>query len=121
MLYLVCGSLPDKGPWYAETTRQLVAINAETGKTIWKEAKWVVPATLAVRDDCVYFFEKDRVTCLAASTGKVKWQSESIPRAKKFPSCYTPTLVATEKVILISGGEAADKSIFGRWTTKGEN
>jgi len=119
VLYLVCGPQPE-GRWFAEGERTIAAVQADTGKILWQEKKWVVPSTLAVSDGRVYFFEKETVACLNAGTGKTVWQSETVPRPDKFPSCYTPTLVATPKIILISGGEAAGKPIFGRWSTKGE-
>jgi outer membrane protein assembly factor BamB len=118
-LHLVAGPLPEKGAWFAEAQRKLMALAADTGKVIWEQEAWVVPGTLSVLDDRLYFFDKDEVACLSAATGETKWRSAKIPRPARYPSCYNPTLVATEKVILISGGEAAGQSTFGRWSTKG--
>ncbi|MHC4251002.1 MAG: outer membrane protein assembly factor BamB family protein [Planctomycetota bacterium] len=120
VLYLVTGPLPAKGQWFAEAERTLMAVRVESGEVVWRKKKWVVPSTLAVQQGRVCFFEKDRVSCLDAASGETVWRSDPIPRPPKFPSCYTPTLVATPRAVLISGGEAAGKQIFGRWTTQGE-
>ena len=116
VLYLVCGALPDQKAWYTEGMRKLMAVQADTGKMLWEKPKWVVPDTLTVQGEQLYFYEKDKVSCLDISTGQSLWQSEAIPRPKTYHSRFAPTLVATDKVVLIAGGEA---SAVGAWSTKG--
>ncbi len=113
--YAVCGPLPD-GQWYKEGDRAITAVNLNTGAVLWRTGQWVVPGTLAVLDGQLYFYERDRVTCKSAYTGKTLWQSTPVPRPERYHSRFMPTLVATDKVVLIAGGEAANK---GGWSTKG--
>jgi outer membrane protein assembly factor BamB len=115
VMFVVCGPQPESA-WFAEGERTLAAIRAEDGELLWKEKRWVVPGTLTVLGGQVYFFEKDRVSCLDRKSGETKWQSEPVARPAKLSSYYTPTLVATPKVILISGGEG---TISSGWSTKG--
>jgi len=116
ILYVVCGSHSGSGPWFAEGERTLMAVRAGSGEVLWREPRRVVPGTLTVLDECVYFFENDKVACLDSATGKTRWHSEAVPRPSRYPSQYVPLLVATPKVILIAGGEGG---IGGGWSTKG--
>ncbi len=115
VLYLVCGDLPDRKTWYTEGLRKLMAVRADTGKRLWETQKWVVPDTLTVQGERLYFYEKDKVSCLGITTGAPLWQSEMIPRPATYLSRFAPTLVATDKVVLIAGGEA---SANGGWSTR---
>ena len=63
--------------------------------------------TLAADDQRVVFMDVDRVVCLDRKNGKVRWSSESLPRAKNYPLRATPTLVLYEDVVLFAGGEFA--------------
>ena len=116
VLYLVCGALPDSKAWYREGMRTLMAVQADTGKILWEVQKWVVPDTLTVQGERLYFYEKDKVSCLDITTGQTTWQSETVPRPTTYHSRFAPTLVATDRVVLIAGGEA---SAIGRWSTDG--
>jgi outer membrane protein assembly factor BamB len=113
--YTVCGALPG-GRWFTEGDRTIAAVDIRTGAMRWQKRHWVVPGTLAVLGERLYFYEKDRVTCKKSATGETVWQSEPVPRPKNYISRYMPTLVATEDVVLIAGGEGAST---GGWSSRG--
>ena len=87
------------------TDRALMAVDAESGKVLWRFDSHVVPLTLAAASGRVFFFDGDKVLCLHAKTGDRRWASESLPRSKRFPSDYAPTLVVYDKVVLFTGGK----------------
>ena len=84
--------------------RVLLAVDAESGQALWRVASQVVPLTLAVGSGHVFFYDGDKVVCLRAKTGDRRWVSESLPRSKRFPSDYAPTLVVYDDVVLFTGG-----------------
>jgi len=85
--------------------RVVAAVRAETGETLWRKPSQVVPLTLAVDGQRVFFYDGDKVVCLNAKTGEQFWASEPLPRSEKFPSDYAPTLVVYKDVLLFTGGE----------------
>ena len=88
------------------TGRQVMAVDAESGRVRWRERPGqVVPLTLAAHAGCVFFYDGERIVCLDGATGARRWVSDPLPRSKRFPSDYAPTLVAYGEVVLFAGGE----------------
>jgi len=80
----------------------LVAIDAETGKTLWKRLPAeIVVLTLAAADGRVCFHNRQQIVCLDARTGKQQWTAD----------CAGPgggrhsggTLVLHDGVVLFTG------------------
>ncbi|MFZ5833679.1 MAG: PQQ-binding-like beta-propeller repeat protein, partial [Planctomycetota bacterium] len=112
ILYLVVNPSPASLPAIPEnddynfyaSPRQLVAVNAETGKQLYrKPARWIAPLTLTVDDGRVLYFDGERIQCVDSATGDPKWQSEVLGKREFVPSYYGPNLVSYDGVILFCG------------------
>lgn len=89
--------------------RHIIALDAETGKTLWNVEYPVEPLTLAADDKCVYFHNWDRIICLDRKTGEKKWQSEPMDKRNSMGYVYGPTLVIYDDVVLFADGRLKRK------------
>ena len=94
--------------------RYIKAINAQTGKCLWKKKTPVLPLTLTVDDSYVYFCNGKVIQALDRDRGLKRWKSDTISRASKMLSFFAPTLVVHDDVVLFAGGERAGQQT-GRW------
>jgi len=62
--------------------RDIIALDAETGKMLWKVEHPVEPLTLAADERNVYFHNWNQVMCLDRRTGERRWQSEPVAQRK---------------------------------------
>lgn len=110
--------------------RRLMAVEANTGKTLWDTPQRVVPLSLAVSGDGVFFHNGETVVCLGRSTGNLRWEAVESPgisfpkkhftgsRARGaevwdvsagktafIPSSFAPTLVVHDDIVLFAGGD----------------
>ena len=99
-----------------ERPRQIMAVDAATGRTRWSRESVVAPCTLAAAAGRVYFHDGDRVLCLAAEDGRDVWASKPIPRWKPMHVLFGPTLVVHKHVVLFAGGEKMDQHRGGKDT-----
>jgi len=91
-------------PW-DERPRQIKAIEAKTGRTLWARKYRVVPLTLAAGADAVYFHDGEKIVRLDRASGQQVWASEPVPRRVSIPTNFGPTLVVYEDVVLFAGGD----------------
>ncbi|MCL5279025.1 MAG: PQQ-binding-like beta-propeller repeat protein, partial [Planctomycetes bacterium] len=108
------------GPFWDEQPRRLVALDADSGATLWSRSARVLPATLAADRERVFFHDGSGVVGLDRSSGEVLWRSKPIDRAEIIRSFYLPTLVIYGDVVLFSGGETAGAQT-GSWYTSGKD
>jgi len=94
----------DEFPW-DEANRWIMAIQADTGDTLWQREYPAAPLSLAVDRQRVYFHDGDRVVCLNRNTGSRLWRSSPIERWSPMPNKFGPTLVVYNDVILFEGGD----------------
>ena len=100
-------------PVYSEIPPQkrILAIDAQSGRLLWKnadaETAELMPTTLAVAGQRVFFQNPDGLVCLDAASGKPLWRAPR-PVAPIRPSWSTPTLVVYEDVVL-SADRAGEK------------
>jgi len=98
-------------PIYPETPprKHLVAVNADTGKLLWKkddaDTVEMLPTALAAAGDRAFIENPAHVVALNAKSGKVLWRT---PRetARHRPSWTAPTLVVCNGVVL-----SADRAV----------
>ena len=88
-----------------EQERQIMAVQADTGQTLWRKDYRVAPLTLAADRQQVYFHDGQTVICLDRKSGEQAWASDPVARRSPMPVCFGPTLVAYRDVILFSGGD----------------
>jgi outer membrane protein assembly factor BamB len=103
-------------PWN-ERPRAIIAIEADTGKVLWKEDRSVVPLTLAADDKRVYFHDGETVGALDRKSGEQAWSSGPVERRKIIPTNITPTLVVYRDVVLFYG---ATRKLTGLSAQTGE-
>jgi outer membrane protein assembly factor BamB len=93
-----------------EKPRDLVAVDAKTGKVLWKKANSkFAPLTLATDGKRIIYHDGDRLMALSATTGKEIWNSGPAAKRKLFEFNYGPRLVIHENVVLFAGGDGAMK------------
>jgi outer membrane protein assembly factor BamB len=106
-----------------EEKRQVMAIQADTGNILWKKDYSVAPLTLAADGQCIYFHDGEKAVCLNRKTGDEVWSSEPIARRSPIPTCFGPTLVVYQDVVLFSGGNRSMTALSAHtgktlWTSK---
>ncbi|HUT32468.1 MAG TPA: PQQ-binding-like beta-propeller repeat protein [Planctomycetota bacterium] len=88
-----------------EAPRAVLAVEAATGKALWKRTAPVVPLTLAADSQRVCFHDGEKLVALDRRDGHELWASPPITRLKVIPVHFAPTLVLYEDVVLFAGGE----------------
>jgi outer membrane protein assembly factor BamB len=109
VLYLVTGRIDlaelqkRRGASPAPYQKRLLAVDADTGAILWEKADSItdelMPLTLAVSGQRVFFENPDAVVCLDAKTGNEDWRA-SRPIVTKRWGWSTPTLVVYGDVVL---------------------
>ena len=139
VLYLVVGTseanrrgggLHKRGEPQPTDFRYITAVNAQTGEKIWKRDsannEFILPLTLAVKGQRVYYQSTFGVICLDARYGKEQWKTAR-PTPQRRMGFSAPTLVATDEVVLCAdrnaGNSAQDKASAGKleWGIHGWN
>ncbi|MEE8450453.1 MAG: PQQ-binding-like beta-propeller repeat protein [Thermoguttaceae bacterium] len=103
---------------YAEYTTQYMprhvrAIDAASGGLLWKktdsQAETILPLTLIVHSDRVFFQNEDRLIALEADSGNVVWTADR-PAIRHRYAWLVPTLVVNDGVVL-SADRLADRPV----------
>jgi len=105
------------GDIWAVAPRTLMAIQADSGKVLWKKVSPVVSLSLAADGQRVLFHDGERIQCLDRGTGRVRWTSEPLPVRTPMRSSSGATLIIHSDVVLYSGMVAAEKYPDQRTTT----
>lgn len=99
--------------------KHICAINAESGKLVWKkedsEVKHILPLTLAVNDGKLFFQNGDNLVALKAASGEAVWRAKR-PAARHRYAWLAPTLVVEDGIVL-----SADRSPQSPVDTKGQD
>ena len=95
-----------------EQGRRVMAVKAESGEILWqKENCPVVPLTLAVDRQSVFFHDGESIVRLNRKTGDQVWRSAPVKRRSPLPTSFAPTLVVYQDVVLFSGGDRTMASL----------
>lgn len=94
---------------YGETPKEIMAVDADNGKVLWRKKSVVLPTTLSVDNRKVYFHDGEKIVCLSREDGKDQWESSPVARIKPVPAKFTPTLVVYKDVVLFAAGIGDDK------------
>ncbi|UCF16424.1 MAG: PQQ-binding-like beta-propeller repeat protein [Phycisphaerales bacterium] len=105
----------------APRSKRLLAIKAEAGDIIWEKSNAdtyeLMPTTLCVQGDRVYFQSTSHILCIDARTGQVNWRAGRPVRTNRL-SWSAPTLVVHEDVVLSADCSAeAGGAVTGDKTT----
>ncbi|MBM3889052.1 MAG: methyltransferase domain-containing protein, partial [Verrucomicrobia bacterium] len=104
------------GGLWGEAPRTIMAVQASSGNVLWKKATTLMPVTLAVDKQSVYFHDGGKIVCLNRKDGAQLWVSET-PNQRTLKSSAAPTLVVYDDVVLFSGYSGDAKKIKGESTT----
>ena len=86
-----------------QKNRRVMAVNAESGKLLWKKDYPVSPLSPAADAGHFYFHDGEKVVCLNRNDGSEAWQSEPVKEKLPLSTAYAPTLVVYQDVVLFSG------------------
>jgi len=121
VLYLVVDESPDKRaesvppfgggvefdvkgravPWGAHE-RTLCAVDADSGRALWRSTRPVAPVTLALGAGGLFFHDGRRVVRLDPATGVERWASEPLADVTAMFTHWAPTLVVAGDTVLVT-------------------
>jgi len=87
----------------AAPAASVMAVDAATGRTLWKHADKVAPLTLTVGGDKVFFANGEGIVALDRKTGDPKWTSDG-PAIKKFPTGGSTRAVYADGILMVATG-----------------
>ncbi|HSH95451.1 MAG TPA: PQQ-binding-like beta-propeller repeat protein, partial [Roseimicrobium sp.] len=90
--------------------RQLMAVNAATGKVLWQREYKVAPVTLAADGKRVAFFDGEKVVSLDAVTGKDQWATTPTGKRKLLEYNFGPRVLLYSSAVLYAGGDGVEKA-----------
>jgi outer membrane protein assembly factor BamB len=93
-----------------EKPRIVMAVNAESGKTLWSKQSRVSPLTLCSDSKRVFFHDGKKVVAIDRKTGDVKWSSQPGARRRTVTYNFGPRLVIYKGVLVYAGGERVMKA-----------
>jgi len=86
----------------AKPERSIMAVEVDSGKTLWKHAAKVAPLTLTVAAKRVFYCDGDKMVALDRKTGKPDWTSEDVPRLAIKPATgAAPRVVYADGVVVL--------------------
>ncbi len=92
--------------------RTLMAVDAKSGKVLWKkEQQKVAPITLGADGKRVIFYDGDKLVCLDPATGAERWATGPAPKRKLLEYNFGPRVVLTGDVVLYAGGDGSQKGV----------
>ena len=83
--------------------RSVMAVDADSGKVLWKHVAKVAPLTLTVCEKSVFFHNGSGMVALERETGKERWVSDG-PGIKSVPTGGSLRVVVSDGVVVISSG-----------------
>ena len=93
-------------------SKRILVIDAETGRLVWKKSDAdtteLMPTTLAVSGERLFYQNTDDVLCLNAKSGKEIWRSPR-PVSRSRPTWSAPTLVVYRDVVLSADRAVAEE------------
>jgi outer membrane protein assembly factor BamB len=91
--------------------RDLLAIDAESGKTLWKQEDRIAPITLTIDDKSIVYYNGDGLACRDAKTGEVKFTTDPTKRRQLYEFNFAPRLILYNDVVLYAGGDGTMKGV----------
>jgi len=93
--------------------KEILAVDAKSGEVLWRKAdvdtQEVMPLTLTVGEDRVFFQNPDDILCLDARSGSEVWHTPRPIQTQRL-GWSTPTLVVYDNVVLSADRAAPDPS-----------
>lgn len=92
-----------------EGKRQIMAVDAKSGKLLWKKESRVSPITLCADNERVLFHNGTKLVCLNRNTGKENWTAPA-SRRSRMNFNFGPKIVIYKDVVLYAGGDRKMKA-----------
>ena len=89
--------------------RDLIALDPQSGKTLWKETDRIAPITLAVDEKRVVYYNGDGLAARNAKTGAVMFSTDPTKRRQLYEFNFAPRVMIYKDVILYAGGDGVMK------------
>jgi outer membrane protein assembly factor BamB len=94
-----------------EKGRDLMAVDAASGRVLWRNAAKVAPLTLAADGKRLVYHDGKKLICLDPATGRQRWASAPVTKRKLFEFNYGPRLLLHEDTVLYAGGDGSMKGV----------
>jgi outer membrane protein assembly factor BamB len=91
--------------------RVLHAIEADTGKVLWKKEDRIAPITLSLDDKRAVYYNGDGLACLDVKTGETKFADTPAQRRALYEFNFAPRVLLHDDVILYAGGDGSQKAV----------
>ena len=92
--------------------RALVAVDANSGKLLWKkEQTKIAPITLSTDGQHVVFYDGEQLVCLDAKSGTQSWASGPEPKRNLLEYNFGPRVLITGNTVLYAGGDGSEKGL----------
>jgi len=91
--------------------RHLLALEADTGKLLWKTEDRIAPLTLCLDDKRAAYYNGDGIACLDVTTGQVKFADVPANRRALYEFNFAPRMLLHKDVILYAGGDGSQKAV----------
>jgi outer membrane protein assembly factor BamB len=88
------------GVWKPSERQYVTAIDANSGKELWRFDSPIARLTLTVDADSVYFHTGQHIVSLNRKTGKEQWRQDNVPKFTSLTTRTPPTLVSYDDVLL---------------------
>jgi len=99
------GGLYERNEPSPSEERNIVVLDADSGEILWKKSAcgidYVMPLSLTVKENNVYYHSIKGVHCVDAATGAELWIAERPAVAKRY-AFSTSTLVVTDQAVLLA-------------------
>ena len=96
-------------PLWTVAPRTLMALDAASGRLLWKRDTNLVSMSLTADNRRVLFHDGQQIQCLDQATGRTLWTSMSLPKKEGMRSSGGATLVLYDDVVLYSGQVSAQR------------
>ena len=91
--------------------RNLIALNAESGQTLWQQEDRIAPITMAIDDKRIVYYNGDGLACRDVKTGEVKFTTDPTKRRALYEFNFAPRIILNDDVILYAGGDGVMKGV----------
>jgi outer membrane protein assembly factor BamB len=91
--------------------RFLMAVEADSGKVLWKQEALCAPITLGTDGSALVYYNGNEVVCLAADSGTKLWQSEPQKVRKLIEYNFGPRVLIYQDVVLYAGGDGVERAL----------
>ncbi len=91
--------------------RVLHAIDAASGKVLWKKEDRIAPLTLCLDDQRAVYYNGEGLACLDVKTGETKFADTPTQRRALYEFNFAPRVLLHGDTILYAGGDGSQKAV----------